>query len=316
MYRQDKELQNRWDDQSIAFVVDSLLHGKPTSPHGTHEGRVDLRGIVINQPERVRVNENFDRISKVYELTNAKISDVDLGHCILPEWRIMETEFTNCKFSNSIFASLRTYSAKFADCLFRGSVMRGASLGAKAADRKSGGQYYNCDFTGADLRQISTEYGRFSSCTFVETKWQKTQTLSAVFEYCDFRNAEIDEVFFDGRRFDKRGLAGLGENRLKGCDFSTARLEGTSFLAIDFRDLIPPKADRYVLVENYPLRVQVALNRLQSSGSREAQGLAFVFEMEFKAASVLPKDATGMLDFGGLSETDAQLLTAVFELDR
>lgn len=316
MFRQSKELQARWDDETKAFVIDALLRGRPTSPYGTHDGRVDLRGISIEQPKRVKVNENVDRITKTYELSGVKIEGVDLSHAILPEWRILKTSFNDCIFDASSFPSLRTYSGKFVECSFRDSLLREASLGAPAGKKDAGGAYVSCDFTGADLRDANTDHGHFTSCLFIGTQWRKTRTLTAIFENCDFRDADIDEVFFDGRRFDSNGPAGLGENKLKGCDFSTARLEGTSFLAIDFRNLIPPRAARYVLVESYPARVEVALDRLKASGSNDASWLALRYKMEFAASKFLAADAVGMLDFGGLSDSDAGLLAAVFELDR
>lgn len=315
MYRQSKELQERWNEETKAFVIDALLRGRPTSPHGTHEGRVDLRGVVIETPKRIPVNENFERVSRIYEFAGIEIKDVDLSHSILPEWRVLRTSFSNCLFDSSTFPSLRTYSAKFVECSFRDSFLREASLGAQESEKKPGSLYEVCDFTGADLRDVNTDHGSFINCAFTGSQWRKTRTLTAVFENCDFREADISEVFFDGRRFDSKGPAGLGENKLAGCDFSTSRLESTSFLAIDFRNLIPPRGERYVLVDNYPPRVKIALDRLKANGSRDASWLAFRYNMEFAAAQFLPRDATGMLDFGGLSGTDAQLLAAVFELD-
>ncbi|WP_165609805.1 pentapeptide repeat-containing protein [Mycolicibacterium peregrinum] len=276
---------------------------------------MDLRGLTIDEPERSRVNENVDRISKVYEFNNLTIRDVDLSHAVLPEWRVVRSSFTNCVFNASTLPSLRTYSATFIDCFFRNASMREASLGAQESKKNAGGVYAGCDFTGADLRDINTDQGRFANCIFAGTRWSNTRTLTAVFENCDFRDAEISEVFFDGRRFDSKGPAGLGENKLKGCDFSTSRLESTSFLAIDFRNLIPPRGEQYVLVTDFPRRVEIASDRLKANGSGDASWLALRYKMEFAAAKFLPKDATGMLDFGGLSDADAKLLAAVFELD-
>jgi uncharacterized protein YjbI with pentapeptide repeats len=314
MSRQDSDLRVRWDEASAAASLGSLLRGKPASPYGTHQGRIDLRGLVIEQPGRTRVDENFERIDQIYEFNGLKIKDVDLSHSSLPEWRVLGTQFTNVVFDHASLPSLRTYSATFIDCSFQGSRLPGASLGAVAKGNKRGGQYERGDFTGADLGEILVEGGRLSNCVFVSTTWEKTHTHDAVIEQCDFRDADITDVTFDGRRFSGGKLAGLNDNKLSGCDFSTARLTDCRFPGIDFRNVVPPKAERYVLVPDFPRRVDVALDRLNANGSSEARFLPMLFKMEFSAAKVLPADATGMIDFGKLSQPQAALLDAVFEL--
>lgn len=314
MSRQSKELQTRWEPEGTKYVLDALMRGRAESPHGTHEGRVDLRGLTIEQPERVRINDDLARIAKIFKFEKKLIRGVDLSHAVLPEWRVHESTFEDCVFDSARLISLRTYSATFNACSFRNADLREASLGAPVKEKAQGGVYTSCDFTGADLRNVSTEDGAFSRCAFTGTRWYGTRMLTAVFENCDFRDAEIAEVFFDGRGFGKRGPSGLGKNKLAGCDFSTANLHGTSFLAIDFRNVIPPVADRYVLVSDFPRRVEIATDRLTANGTREAQWLAMRFKAEFVAAAALPADAVGMLDFGDLSADDARLLAAVFEL--
>lgn len=312
--QQSKELQAGWKEETTASSLDALLRGRPVSPHGTPEGRVDLRGLMVEKPERVRISDQLSRITKLYEFNRQSIRDVDFSSSVLHEWRVVNSTFKNCIFDNAKMPGYRGYSAVFDTCSFRSSMLRDATMGAKEKGSKTACAYRGCDFSAADLRNVSTEYGRFSGCIFAGSRWYITQTLSAVFEDCDFRDAEIKEVRFDGRRFDSNGLAGLSENKMAGCDFSTARLDGSSFLAIDFRNLTPPLGDRYVLIASYPSRVAIAMDRLRANGSREAAGLAFVFEAEFKAATAMPQDSVGMLDFGILSETQANLLAVVFEI--
>lgn len=315
MSRHDNELRDRWDEPSAAASLSSLLRGKPVSPFGTHQGRIDLRGLVIASPGRTRIDENFERIDQIYTFDRVTIQDVDLSESILPEWRVSRTQFQNVVFDRAALPSLRAYSATFRDCSFKHTSLAGATLGALAKGSKRGGQFVGCDFTRADLSAISIEGGHVSHCVFVSTTWEKTHTHDAVLEHCDFRDADITEVTFDGRRFSGGKLAGLSDNKLSGCDFSTARLTDSRFPGIDFRHLSPPKADRYVLVPSYPQRVKVALDRLNANGSKEARFLPMLFKMEFDAAKILPADAVGMIDFGKLSQPQAALLAAVFEVD-
>jgi len=137
-----------------------------------------------------------------------------------------------------------------------------------------------------------------------------------VFEQCDFRQADIDQVRFDGRRFDDNGLVGLNDNNMMGCDFSTAKIYGSAFMAIDFRNLIPPVGEQFSLVDGYPPKVRIAVDRLKAEGSTDAAVVLATYEGEFQGASVLPADARGLLDFGLLSDSEARLLAAVFEIER
>lgn len=314
--QQSKELQARWDGETIAFALDSLLRGRPVSPHGSHEGRVDMRGLVVEKSERVRINDQLSKISKLYEFDSKKIRDVDLSYSVLNDLRVNESVFENCIFDGAKLPGLRAYSAEFEKCSFKSALLRDTTLGAKEKGRKTGSLYKSCDFSGADLRDISAEHGRFLNCDFSASQWHGTQTLSAIFENCDFRDASISEVYFDGRKFDTNGLVGLSENKMMGCNFSSAKLEYTGFLAIDFRNLIAPTDGRYVLIPDFPSKVEIAVSRLEANGSREALGLTFIYKMAFTAARVMPNDAVGMLDFGNLSDDNSRLLAAVFELDR
>lgn len=315
--QQSKEpLRTRWDDETTAFTLDALLRGRPTSAYGTYQGRIDLRGIVIEKSERIRINEKLARIAKLNEFESKTISDVDLSYSVLNDLRVIESTFENCIFDNVKLPDFRAYSARFNGCSFKSASLRDATMGAKETGSKTGSVYQACDFSSADLRDISTEHGRFSECIFVGSQWLGTQTLSAVFENCDFRDAKITRVVFDGRKFDNNGLVGLSENKMKCCDFSTAEITDTSFLAIDFRNLIPPENERYPLIDDFPARVKVALDRLKANGSEEALGLAFIFEGEFRASTVMPPGSVGTLDFGVLSDTEARLLAAVFEVSR
>lgn len=314
--QKSKELQERWDEESAAFALSSLLKGEPTSPYAPHDGRVDLRGLVVEKSKRVPVNDKLSRITQLRQFDHVGVDDVDLSFSILNDVRVMGSRFENCLFDNAKLPGYRAWSAVFKRCSFKSASLRDTLLGAAEQEGgKPGSLYEDCDFSGADLRKVSTEQGRFVRCVFVGSRWHFTQTLSAVFEKCDFRDAEVNEVRFDGRRFDNYDLTGLNDNKMANCDFSTARLYASSFLAIDFRNLIAPIGDQFYLIDAYPSRVRTALDRLKANGSKDAEYLATLYEPEFRASTVMSEDAVGLLDFGLLSDSEARLLAAVFELD-
>lgn len=94
--------------------------------------------------------------------------------------------------------------------------------------------------------------------------------MSAVFEHCDFRGTVLDEVMFDGRdlTLGKGRPNKLGENQLFGCDFSTAALIGTSFIAIDFRYCTVPIGENFMLIDQFPHRCRDALATLATLPAR------------------------------------------------
>lgn len=295
MSRLDKELRDRWTAESAEFAFNALIDGRPESPFGTHEGRVDARGLLVEQPSHSRQSENLIRIAKTFKFDRKKIGDVDLSHAVLPEWRVYETVFENCIFDHSKMSSFRAYSARFVGCGFRFSALKDAVLGAASTDRNSGGDFEDCDFSGADLRGVRTDPGRFVRCNFQETKWKGTRFLSTVLEYCDFRKATVESCFFDGRKFVNNAPAGVGQNRLIGCDFSTTALDDTSFLAIDFRNCVPPAGDDFVLIDHYPRMVEDALSYLKGSQGKDASIAAAVLGVEVQSSKFLPHDAVGLL---------------------
>ncbi|AYM42056.1 pentapeptide repeat-containing protein [Mycobacteroides chelonae] len=318
MSHQDNELdhlKDRWDDETTHFAIESLLRGRAVSPHGTHQGRVDLRGLVISAPERVRLDENFSRIAKLYEFQGVEIRDIDASHATLPEWRVIGSSFENCIFDHSKLASFRAYSAVFKQCSFKSSDLREASLGGRAEGRKSrGGLYEDCDFSGADLRGVSTDPGRFTACNFQWTKWKNTRFLSTVLESCDFRYAYLERVFFDGRLFRDNAPTGLGENKLLHCDFSSAELRDTTFLAIDFRNCIAPTGDDFALVDHYPRRVEDALSYLKARSGQDASIAAMVLDADAQSAKFLPDDSVGLVQFEHYPGSGRELIAEAFGL--
>jgi uncharacterized protein YjbI with pentapeptide repeats len=314
MSRHDKELQTRWDADTTASVVDALLSARPTSPYGTHEGRVDLRGLTIEEPARVRVDDAFSRITKLYKFGRVTVRGIDFSHARLPEWRLHETTFEDCLFDHATLSSFRAYSATFTRCSFGSADLKDASLGARVKDRKPGGLYQDCDFSGADLRRANTDPGHFLRCNFQRTKWAKTRFLSTVLEACDFRDATIDSAFFDGRAFRDNAPIGLGENKLNECNFSTAKLRDTSFLAIDFRNCIPPAGDDVALVEQYPRRLEDALSYLKTLSSPDARVALAVLEQSAKSDRFLPADALGLLQLSHYPGDARALIAKAFGL--
>jgi len=304
------ELTARWSPDQADTARRSLLRGKPHSPFGNHDGRIDLRGLRFCPDDAVH-------LAKIYDLDAVSVTAVDLSDGTFTQWRMSRTRFVDCRFDRCTFDGLRAYSARFDRCSFIDSDLREASLGGwttRWRRRVYGARYIDCDFTNADLRYLNPGHAQFRGCAFVGSRWRGTRTMSAVFEDCDFRDATLREVMFDGRELGAGIPRRRGENRLAGCDFSTTHLNGCSFLAIDFRDCVPPAGPELVLIDNFPARAQAAMRYLRDQPGSEARTAAAVLDIEAGPAMLLPSDAVGLLDLHSLTSTQRELLTQAFAI--
>ncbi|WP_236980046.1 MULTISPECIES: pentapeptide repeat-containing protein [Mycobacterium] len=211
MSRQDKELRTRWSIETTASVIGALSRGRAESPYPDYQGRVDL------------------------------------SYATLPEFRLLESEFTNCVFDQARSPSLRTYSARLSGCSFVSADLRRAQLGARVEARKPGSQYIGCDFQDANLRNVSTDPGSFVDCNFKATKWKGTQTLSTVFEGCNFQDSIIEEV----ELFPSRCRQAL--SRLRSMPGQDARAaEEVLRIEADEADLLPDDSIGILALDSYP----------------------------------------------------------------
>ncbi|RIR81088.1 hypothetical protein D2E65_04425 [Mycobacteroides abscessus] len=186
------------------------------------------------------------------------------------------------------------------DCTFMDSVLTEASLTGKSGrSTEASSRYLRCDFTRADLRKISVDGGYFVDCSFRQSRWRDTRTMSAVFENCDFSEALLQSVHFDGRMLGGPGRPNrLGNNSMRGCNFSSAKLEDTSFYGVDFRNLTPPTGEQYLLYSRFPSRAAHALELLKAkSNDGQIEELAYrLLENTTTGYDLLPGDAVGMIN--------------------
>jgi len=210
------------------------------------------------------------------------VAGVDLSDGTFTQWRMSRTRFDDCRFDRATFEGLRTYSARFDRCSFIDADLREASLGGwttRWRRRAYGARYTDCNFTNADLRHLNVDHALLRRCSFVGSRWRGTRTMSAVFEECDFRDATLREVMFDGRELGAGVPRRRGTNRLAGCDFSTAHLRDCSFMAIDFRDCVPPAGPGLVLIDTFPARAQAAMRYLHNQPGSQARTAAAILDI-------------------------------------
>lgn len=74
----------------------------------------------------------------------------------------LHAHLRNVDLSERAFWYFGSQTSVFEQCDFRGFVADAGSL----ASGRGRSIYRGCDFTGADLRQISPGYGRFEACVF------------------------------------------------------------------------------------------------------------------------------------------------------
>lgn len=300
----------RWSPDQAEAARRSLLRGKLQSPFGSHDGRIDLRGLRFGPDDAAHP-------AKIYEFDGTTLAGIDLSDGIFAGWRMSRTRLVDCRFDRCTFEGLRTYSARFDRCSFIDADLREASLGGgttRWGRRVYGARYTDCDFTNADLRYLKVDHAWLRGCRFVGSRWRGTRTMSAVFEDCDFREATLREVMFDGRELGSGIPRRRGANRLHACDFSTTHLIDCSFMAIDFRDCKPPAGPDIVLIASFPARAQAAMRYLRDQPGSEARTAVAMLDIEAGPAMLLPDDAVGLLDLQGRTSTQRELLKQAFNI--
>jgi len=277
-----RALSNRWRDESgqrlAAQVLDRLVAGAPldTLPLERHEGRVDLRGFAIPDPEVLgegyvaeeggEARAGLRWLGGLVELRGGTVTDVDFTGARLEHLRFFDTTLRNCRFDHAKCRDWRGWSLTVDGCSFVGTDLRDAALGTWFEDR--GNRWHAVTFDAADLRGVTCRRASFIGCEFTATRLDKVE-----FEGCEFVRSRfvglLDEV-----RFLAEGIEDRTPSRLEDVDFSAATLRWVDFADASLDKLVPPvENDQQVVVRKYPCVVRGLVSRLSDDDSIETRTL-------------------------------------------
>lgn len=134
----------------------------------TDEGRLDLRGVKAGR----------DGLQFRY----VTLSRVDFRHA---RGRLMffESELTDCLFDSVSLTGPPRFDRRFERCSFWGASLQGLAIGTRITE---------CDFTGADLRKLSSlPNTRFERCQFEAADLSGAEFSDTTFADCTFVDAAL-----------------------------------------------------------------------------------------------------------------------------
>jgi uncharacterized protein YjbI with pentapeptide repeats len=144
--------------------------------------------------------------------------ECELNRVILRTVRLVEADFTGCRFDNADFSNANLGMASFLNCSLQEACFDNALFSIAFCNYS--------DLTGAKLRLAIVEGTTFFNSTFDNANLLRIQAKHAMFTDSTFKCANLREGYFVKCSFDKCDLTGAdcsGSN-FSGADFTGAKL--------------------------------------------------------------------------------------------
>ena len=211
-----------------------------------HEGRIDLRGLRAPEPtetDRVIGGRRVTELSRLVELHDAVLADLDLSDARLPRFRLFRSTIRNCRFDRAVCRDWRLWATDIVDSSFAGSELGDSALGTWHRGR--GNAYQRVSFVEANLRGAAhAAPATFIDCDFSHAILVKNEFSGTSFVRCRFAGL-LREVIFHATSFV---VPEAGRGRFEDVDFSEAQLRWCDFRGIDLDRVIFPSDDDHVIV--------------------------------------------------------------------
>lgn len=221
------------------------------------------------------------------QLRDHQFDGADFSNQRFDHLRLFNCKFKGCRFDLSRFVDLRVWGSSFQSCSFRKATLRDAALGGLI--EKQHNVFEDTPFTQADLRGSSY--------------------ISAVFDRCDFENAKLKKVDFNGSRFTRCRFAGelretsfadvafdhegLEPNRMVEVDLSKAQLRWVQFRRLDLSKALLPQDEAHIIFPDFRRFLERAVKWLEPREDLDARKIRAVLEVELRHA---PKIGVGLLN--------------------
>ena len=289
MIFEDPKLVERWSGEAgakLRAAVFARLGARRSKsleglPLGTHEGRIDLRGIWSDRPEVARRSEiagmQAEMLRHLLELRKARLEHLDLTGARLESLRMLRCTIRDCRFDGAYCQDWRLWGVEVEDSSFKGADLRSAMLGAPHGSRDT--HYHRVDFSHANMREVSSA-AEYTDCDFGHAKLANIDFGSSRFTRCRFVG-ELREVIFWKFGHD---LDEPKENPMEHVDFSPAILNYVEFRGLDLDRVILPTSEEHLIVDEYRCVLQRAIAALAGDSSNWALMLRGGLEHDLKWA--------------------------------
>jgi uncharacterized protein YjbI with pentapeptide repeats len=278
-------LRKRWESpegqERAEEAFARLLAGRPLSGMdlGTVGGRIDLRGLSVPIPRRLRRFETagwfVEELGGLVKFQNARLENLDLSGAQLQSLRFHDSQVAGCLFDGANCQDWRLWGTEVTDCGFAKANLRQAAVGTWHNGRRNA--WRRVDFSNADFRVISISAARYEDCDFSDAKLAKVRFGQCALTRCRFSGA-LHETVFDGRELSDVPAPPPPED----VDFGEAVFDQVEFMGFDLSRVILPRDPDVRLVRRYRCVAERVLAAVRSGDSLEARMIRAEFAHRLK----------------------------------
>jgi len=280
-----------WDRFFQKIPLDGL-------PLAIKEGRLDLRGLSLPEPDIIRRYKFADNavteITPAAVLQNVKWHNLDFTGSKLKGMRFFDGEVKNCRFDKCDLEGLRVWTTNFVDCSFKGANLKNSALGGVKDGKRN--TYTGIDFSEADLRGTGYKATAFERCQFCNAKLVKIDFQSSTFVDCRFEG-ELSDVLFYNRGFEGEGFP---LNEMVNVDFSMAKLHDVAFRCLVLDRVQFPNDEDHILIRNFTATLDKVIAILQQQNDPVSKKLIAILNIDRKW--LLPNRSQGVINARDLEE--------------
>ncbi len=294
-------------------VADALRRDRPLARLGlgTHDGRVDLRGIRFGAPKVTDRREigrfHVEQLDRPLRLEKARLEGLDLTGAFVPGLYLDRCVVRDCVLDGAFAQKWAVFAGEIADTSFAKADLRSAGpLGAWHKRRPT--TYTRCTFAGADLRGANVGVTDFVDCDFSHARLDNVELDEAGLVGCRFAGPLRDVVFGSTHHGTKRP----GPNPFARNDFGDAVLDYTAFRGLDLTGCVLPRAPGHLVLRHWRCALERAVAIVRDDPSPAARHLGAV------AGNLAPSASpgTGLIAESDLGEDAAGVAWAVALLRR
>jgi uncharacterized protein YjbI with pentapeptide repeats len=271
-----KTLLDRWKSPEgrvlAAEAIQCLTGVRPGLPEGfgTHEGRRDLRGLVVSAPE-VRGRVSAGKVAAevaggLVEVRGARWEALDLSHARLPSLRLFGSQIQDCRLDEASCRDWRLWVSEVSNSSFVGSDLRDSTIGTWQDGRSNA--WRAVSFDRADLRGALALGCHLDGCSFRDSRLSDAQFQQVTMRDCTFSGA-MKDVLFDCRELPGKPVAEV----LVNIDFSDATFEDVEFRGCRFEGVKLPQTPGIYPIPGFPRVARRVLDLLEENPSVEARML-------------------------------------------
>ena len=315
------ELRRRWTPARAADAKEALENWKKPKrlkevAFGTHEGRLDLRGLPIFtnisgvketsvQATGFNRDYTFVTLDKPPEFHSASWDSIDFSFAEIDHLRLFLSEVSNCLFLDATVRDWRNWGTRFSDCNFSRADLRNSNIGGASHQGKNM-EYINCHWAEGKLKDAVLSGAAYRNCFFENVTLAEEQIAECAFVNCTF-SGTLKDIMFDGRKRDSESPWAVRPDAAVDCDFSSCTFEGVEFLGIDTRKLRLPNTGQRVAHISAVARRALAWAETADLEDNERSYLRMYWR---GYVTQLPDDAEGWIDFDFLEGRARELVVA------